>query len=143
MTRARFSELTEARALLEPALALRAFPNADKALISRLKELDGRLDAHIASGDAAAYVTGNADFHAALYARADAPALMALVESIWLQTGPFMRRVYGRLGTTRLTDYHAAAIQALEDRDQAALADAIRADASQAMILAENAFDAA
>lgn len=143
MTRARFAELTEARELLEPALAIRAFPHAGKALISRLKELDGRLDAHIASGDAASYVAGNADFHAALYALAEAPALMALVESIWLQTGPFMRRVYGLLGTTGLTDYHAVAIAALQDRNQAALANAIRADVGQAMTLAENAFDAA
>ncbi len=143
MTRARFEELTEARELLEPALALRAAPNAGKPLISRLKTLDSRLDDHMATGDAAAYVEGNAIFHATLYEAAEAPALSALVESIWLQTGPFMRVVYGRLGTQNLADYHAAAISALTRRDAAALAQAVRADVRQALTLAEGAFDPA
>lgn len=141
MTRARFEELTEARELLEPALALRAAPCADKTLINRLNDLNSRLDEHIVSGNAAAYVGGNAHFHAALYEAADAPALSALVESIWLQTGPFMRLVYGRLGTQNLTDYHAAAIAALKNNDATALAAAIRADVRQALTLAEGAFE--
>ncbi len=140
MTRDRFEELTQARELLEPALAIRALPNADKMLSNRLKELNSQLDTHIASGDAAAYVAGNADLHATLYARANAPALMALVESIWLQTGPFMRLVYGRLGTQSLADYHAIAIAALDSGDEAALAEAIRADVRQGLNLAEDAF---
>lgn len=143
MTRARFEELTEARELLEPALARRAAPFVDKALIARLKLLNEQLDSHITSGDAAAYVAGNAEFHAALYDRASAPALMALVESVWLQTGPFMRLVYGRLGTRSLTDNHAAAIAALEAGDAEALAEAIRADVGQALTLARDDLDEA
>jgi len=141
MTRARFAELTQARELLEPAIALRAAPNVDKTLISKLKQLDSKLDGHIASGDAAAYVEGNAAFHSAIYERADAPALTALVESVWLQTGPFMRLVYGRLGTRRLTDHHAAALAALDRRDGPALAEAIREDVRQALTLASDALD--
>ena len=64
-----------------------------------------------------------------------APALMALVESVWLQTAPVMRRVYGRLGTASLADYHAAALNALAARDGEALADAIRSDVDQGAAL--------
>ncbi len=143
MTRERFAELTEARELLEPALARRAAPHINRALVARLKELDLHLNAQVASGDAVAYVEGNTAFHSALYEHADAPALTALVESVWLQTGPFMRLVYGRLGTKRLTDHHVAAIKALEAKDDAELAKAIRADVRQGLELAQHAFDEA
>lgn len=132
---AQLDELFRARALLEPELALRALPHGDKRLIAALKQCDDALGRHVAEGDVAGYVRANNAFHTTLYARAGAPALMALVESVWLQTAPVMRRVYGRLGTAALTDYHAAALAALEANDGPALAEAIRADVTQGAAL--------
>ncbi len=136
-------ELFAARRLLEPELAVRALPNVDRRLVARLRSLDEAIDAAIAAGDAAAYVRANNAFHATLYARADSPALMALVESVWLQTAPMMRRVYGRLGTAALADYHGAALEALAARDAEALRAAIRQDIDQgAALLTQHALDA-
>ncbi len=131
----RLAELFRARELLEPELALRALPHVDKQTISMMKALDAAIDRCLSEGDAAGYVRANTAFHTTLYALAGAPALMALVESVWLQTAPFMRRIYGRLGTAALADYHGAALAALAARDGSALAEAIRADIAQGAAL--------
>ncbi|MGF1658716.1 MAG: GntR family transcriptional regulator [Rubrimonas sp.] len=132
---AALAELTEARALLEPELAARALPHADAALIARLRAADAEVNAAIARGDAGGYVRANVDFHGALYAAADAPALSALVESVWLQLNPSMRVITGRAGTAGLVDQHEAALRALEAHDADALRAAIRDDALQAQAL--------
>jgi len=131
----RLAELFRARELLEPELALRALPHVDKQKISRMKALDTTIDRCLAQGDAAGYVRANTEFHTVLYALAESPALMALVESVWLQTAPFMRRIYGRLGTAVLADYHGAALAALAAKDGPALARAIREDVAQGAAL--------
>lgn len=133
----RLAELFRARELLEPELAVRALPRVDKRVIARMRSLDARVDRCLAEGDAEGYVRANTEFHATLYARAEAPALLALVESVWLQTAPLMRRIYGRTGTAALTDYHGAALAALAAGDAGALAEAIRSDVVQGAALLE------
>jgi DNA-binding GntR family transcriptional regulator len=127
--------LLAARALLEPELAARAIPFADQALLAELRRLDRALEVAIARGEAAGYVRANTAFHAALHVAARAPALVALVESLWLQLNPSMRVLTGRLGTASLADHHAEAMAALSARDEAALRAAIRADVMQAAAL--------
>ncbi|HSF96823.1 MAG TPA: GntR family transcriptional regulator [Thermohalobaculum sp.] len=132
---ARLEELFRARELLEPELAVRALPRVNKQVISRMKALDAAIERCMAGGDALGYVRANNAFHTTLYEQAEAPALVALVESVWLQTAPFMRRIYGRLGTAALADYHEAALRALEAGDARALAEAIRQDVAQGAAL--------
>lgn len=132
---ARLAELFRARELLEPELAVRALPKVAKRTISAMRDIDVSIDRCLAEGDAVGYVRANNAFHATLYAQAESPALLALVESVWLQTAPAMRRVYGRLGTAALTDYHEAALAALRARDSGALAKAIREDVAQGAAL--------
>ena len=132
-------ELFRARELLEPELAVRALPNISKTTISTLRSIDLAIDQYLTEGDAAGYVQANNTFHTTLYTLADAPALMALVESVWLQTAPVMRRVYGRLGTAALTDYHEATLVALAKGDAEALTDAIRKDVAQGAALLHQA----
>jgi len=129
------AELTAARALLEPELAARALPYANAALLAALRACDDTVNAALRDGDPGAYVRANTAFHATLHAAAQAPALAALVESVWLQLNPAMRVFAGRAGTLRLTDHHAQALAALAARDEAALRAAIRADVDQAAAL--------
>ena len=135
----RLEELFHARALLEPELARRALPGADQGLIQRLRAIDAEIEHHVDEGDASGYVRANNRFHAVLYAAANAPAMTALVESVWLQTAPAMRRVYGLLGTRGLVDYHEAALDALAARDAEVLAAAILADVEQGAALVNQA----
>lgn len=139
MNAARVDELAEARILLEPKLAARAIdktrdaPNARAALVARLAQIDGRLDSAIERGDASGYGKANSDFHFALYRAAEAPVLLAVVESLWLQTGPFMRIVVRTLGAAELVDQHKQAIEALTAGDRRRLEKAVRLDILEGM----------
>lgn len=131
----RIEELASIRALLEPELAARALPRAHLSLIDRLRRMDAEIDAHLRGGDAAAYVRANLEFHRTLYLRAHAPAMLALAETVWLQTGPSMRALYARIGMGRVADYHRKAISALAAGDEAGLRLAIREDVRQGLTL--------
>ena len=131
----RIEELASIRALLEPELAARALPRAHLSLIERLRRMDEEIDAHLRGGDAAAYVRANLEFHRTLYLRAHAPAMLALAETVWLQTGPSMRALYARIGMGRVADYHRKAISALAAGDEAGLRLAIREDVRQGLTL--------
>ena len=128
MTRQRFEELVAARTLLEPEAAVRTLPHATGELIDNLIEIDNAIDVSLQNGDSSGYVAQNRDFHFLLYSSSQTQVLLPLIESVWLQTGPFMRVVYGRIGTSFVVDQHKAAIEALKARDANALRAAIRAD---------------
>ncbi len=59
--------------------------------------------------------------------------LNQLIQTLWLQFGPYMRVVYGRFGTAQLVDQHHAALAAIEAVDRAALGLAIHRDIEDGM----------
>ncbi len=61
--------------------------------------------------------------------------LVALLESIWMQFGPFMRRVYEMSETTSIVDKHQMTLEAIRRGDAEALAVAIKADILDAIHL--------
>lgn len=73
----------------------------------------------------------NHAFHFTIYRLSGADTLLALVESVWLQFGPFMRTVYGRYGTSNLDDQHRRAIAAIAANNEKELRDAIDEDIRQ------------
>ena len=139
MTADKIVELTIARKVLEPALAVLALrkigSDAEKLedLVSRLSDIDAKLDESIVSGNVAEYGKYNSEFHFALYKAASAPVILGLVESLWLQIGPFMRIVLGRQGTASFVDQHKEVTAALSDRDTARLEEAVRDDIMDGM----------
>lgn len=134
----RLEELASLRALLEPELASRALPRAHPALIERLRSINGTIDQMVAKHDDAGYVRSNQEFHRTLYLRAQAPATLMLVESIWLQASPTMRSLYARLHRPEATDNHRKIIAALKAGDEPGLRLAIRADVTSGMRLLLN-----
>ena len=135
MTPSRFDDLMRARLLLEPEVAALALPRLDRAAVKALTGIDDALDRCLETGDVENYMQFNHDFHFAIYRAADAPVLLPLIESLWLQFGPFMRTVYGRVGTITLVDQHKEAIAAIARRDEAGLREAIRNDILDGMRL--------
>jgi DNA-binding GntR family transcriptional regulator len=133
MTQDAFEQIVYARKTLEPELAARAMDNIGPAEIRQIAAFDKNVDRAMAASDVHAYMEANYRFHFAIYQRANAHTLLALVESIWLQFGPFMRMAYHRWGTSDLEDQHQAAIAALQAGDRKALRAAIAGDASQGM----------
>jgi DNA-binding GntR family transcriptional regulator len=131
----RLEELAALRALLEPELAARALPRAHMALIDRLQTINGTIAEAIAHRDASAYIRTNLEFHRALYLRAQAPAMLALAETVWLQLGPTMSALYGRLRRTELPQGHRLIIAALKAGDEPSLKLAVRSDVTQGLRL--------
>lgn len=128
MSEKRFEDLVRARVLLEPEAAAMAMPNLNRKDIKRLTDIDTTLDESLKSGDVDAYMRLNHDFHFAIYRASESSVLLPLIESLWLQFGPFMRTVYGRVGTIGLVDQHKEAIAAIGRGDEDALRAAITAD---------------
>jgi DNA-binding GntR family transcriptional regulator len=131
----RIEELASIRALLEPELAIRALPRAHMALIERLETINTTIAEQIAKHNAPGYIRTNLEFHRTLYLRAQAPAMLALVETLWLQLGPTMRALYGRLNRTELPKNHRLIVAALRAGDEPSLRLAVRADVTQGLRL--------
>jgi DNA-binding GntR family transcriptional regulator len=129
----RIEELAALRALLEPELASRALPRAHMALIERPHTINGRIAEHVAKNDIAAYIRTNLEFHRTIYLRAQAPAMLALVETVWLQLGPTMRMLYMTRTRTDLQRHHRMILAALAAGDEPGLRLALRADVTQGL----------
>ncbi len=131
----RIEELAALRALLEPELASRALPRAHLALIDRLQVINGTISEAASRKDAVAFIKTNLEFHRTLYLRAQAPAMLAMAETVWLQLGPTMRALYGRLGRTEAPRHHRVILEALKAGDEPALRLAVRTDVTQGLRL--------
>ncbi|MVO15279.1 FCD domain-containing protein [Rhodobacteraceae bacterium CY05] len=129
----RIEELAALRALLEVELASRALPRAHMALIDRLQNINMTVAEMISKRDAVGYIRSNLEFHRALYLRAQAPAMLAMAETVWLQLGPTMRALYGRLRRTEPPHNHKLIIAALKAGDEPGLRLAVRSDVTQGL----------
>ncbi len=128
--RARLDDLHRARIAIEGLAAEMAAARATPADVKRLARI---LDAEIAADDEArveASVAQNREFHFALYRLSGSAVLLPIIESLWLQFGPYIRRCAesfgGRQG--RGAKHHVEALRALKRRDPAKVRRAIERD---------------
>ena len=129
----RIEELAALRALIEVELASRALPRAHMALIERLQTINAAVSEAVAHRDAVSYIRTNLEFHRTLYLRAQAPAMLAMAETGWLQMGPTMRALYGKLRRTDPPQFHRLIIAALRAGDEPGLRLAVRSDVTQGL----------
>ena len=129
----RIEELAALRALIEPELAARALPRAHFALIDRLATMNGRIAAAVERHDAVGYIRCNLDFHRMLYLRAQAPAMLAMLETVWLPLGPTMRALYGRVKRNEPPRHHRMILAALRAGDEPSLRLSVRADVTHGL----------
>lgn len=128
MTLGRFEELVHLRIALETHAARRAFPYLSDIAIARLSGLDDRMDKALANRDLDALTRMNQEFHKALYSLNPDQATMPLIESVWLQLGPFQRQVIEHIDDFASEDHHKEMLTAMHDRDPDALCAAIGRD---------------
>ena len=129
----RIEELAVMRSLIEVELASRALPRAHIALIDRLKTMNASVSQAIAAHDPVAYIRTNLEFHRMLYLRAQAPAMLAIAETVWLQLGPTMRSLYDKLNRKEPPHSHTAIIAALTAGDEPGLRLAVRSDVTHGL----------
>ena len=128
MTAEKFNELCDLRILLETHAAEGALPFITDADIERLEQLDAEIDAAVERNDSDHISLGNQAFHRYLYSANPFQISVPLIESLWLQLGPFSRIAIDKLEKVYLVDRHVEAIEALKARNGFGLRRAIEAD---------------
>jgi DNA-binding GntR family transcriptional regulator len=134
MTSGRFDELVRLRVVLETYAAQRSLPFVSDRLVDDMVALDERMDASYAAGDFDDLTHLNRRFHGLLYCLNPDQAVMPLIESIWLQLGPFQRQVVRHLGGVYVVDHHKKLIEAVRARDPEEVAVAIEGDVTDGLV---------
>lgn len=128
MTAEKFAELCQLRIVLETHAAVSALPHVDNQHLDELIKMDSEINIAIEKGAVEEIALGNQRFHRSLYSANTAQRSVPLIESLWLQLGPFSRIVISKLKKTYRVDHHVAAIEAIRKQDASALRNAIEAD---------------
>jgi DNA-binding GntR family transcriptional regulator len=128
MTAERLEELVETRIQLECFAAERALPYINEKLIDKLAKIDSAVDKAIDGNNRDKQIRNNQLFHRTIYTANPENVVMPMIESVWLQLGPFLRIALREMGDFYKIDHHKAAISALRNRDADKLREAIEAD---------------
>jgi DNA-binding GntR family transcriptional regulator len=142
MTRGRFQELLEVRLSLETMLARRAAELISEQTIRELEGINADMQDAVPANEVRRYLIANQRFHFVIYGAAESRAIFPIVESLWMQVGPFLNGVFTNAGTRHARDNHTQVLKALRRHDSLGAAEAIRNDLADAadVILARDEF---
>ena len=87
--RERGTQLFEIRRILEELATRYAAPRLSSNQLDLLRKVDNDMIAAMERRDIQGYLTGNYSFHFIIYSAAGNPDLVALIEGLWMQIGPF------------------------------------------------------
>jgi DNA-binding GntR family transcriptional regulator len=130
-------DLREARFAVEGLAVERAAFNMTPATLALLHKLVGRQSITDAEHAAEASAEQNRAFHFTIYRQSASSVLLPIIESLWLQFGPYLRiaseRFDGRDG--RGTNFHVAIVGALARADASGARAALESDIGRAFDL--------
>ncbi|MGJ8570289.1 MAG: GntR family transcriptional regulator [Hoeflea sp.] len=135
MDRQRLDDIIEARVLLERKATSLATACATEDTVKELARL-ARIHYEVANHrDMHDMLLKNRDFHFAIYRRSGSLVLPTLIETLWLQYGPYMRILSDQIVDPRgKVDHepyaigHIKIVEAFGDRDADRAADEVEAD---------------
>jgi len=144
MTERGFLQLTDARIVLEGAATERAAQLINGNNLRSLRRHCADLTAAARAGDIGLYLRVNYDFKFSIYRHCGNDEMIFLIETLWMQVGPFLRNLVGGFGGDLSAileiDYHEEALAAIEEKDGPRAAAAIVRDIAEgAKHLRENA----
>lgn len=130
MSRAKFRELTHWRCVLEGDAAAAACEHAAPGLAEELRRIDDEIKSGQQEDQVARILDLNRLFHFTLYEASQSLVLLPIIESLWLQMGPFTYYSYVSALSDSLWDrsHHEEVITALQQGDAGACRDAVIAD---------------
>ena len=122
-------EITLVRLALEGLAAERAAAEGSSQIVEKLREIQEKINSALEEKDYTAALRHNKDFHFTVYCQAHLPHLITMIESLWLRIGPSLYNLYpefaeGKQGVRN----HEMAMEALGERDSAALKAAFESD---------------
>ena len=130
-------DLMEARFAIEGLAVARAAANMDETTLALLREFIAAQSETDSEHVSEASAEQNRAFHFAIYRRSGSAVLLPIIDSLWLQFGPYLRvaseRFDGREG--RGTNFHVAIVAALAQGDGNAARIALESDIGRAFDL--------
>ena len=130
-------DLMDARFAIEGLAVARAAANMDESTLATLRQQITAQSATDAEHISEASAEQNRAFHFTVYRRSGSVVLLPIIESLWLQFGPYLRvaseRFDGREG--RGTNFHVEMVDALARGDGRAARKALEADIGRAFEL--------
>lgn len=131
LTRRSFKELTAVRKLLEGMAAEQAARLRSPDLVAQLTQINAELKKAIANRQEAQALLRNREFHFCLYEASRSEVLLPLIESLWLQVGPFMHVSMAMPEARWKAAHHQGAINGLRRSDAAEVRRAIERDIAE------------
>jgi DNA-binding GntR family transcriptional regulator len=118
LTRQRFKDLVEVRVEIEGYAAARAGTRATADLARRLEQINQAMTGAAQIGDREMYVARNQEFHFLIYETAGSEVLLPIIETLWLQSGPYIAHVFSEGPSPKVAlDRHQGAIEAFRRGD--------------------------
>jgi len=144
MTRDKILELRDVRLALEGLATEKAAALTTRENAANLRRIATELMAVRTRGDTVADRQKIREFHFTLYAIADQPTLLRVIEGLWLQTGPYMNLLYPDfIASPRGPERRLRILKALQAHDAAAARREIEADIRDALSHVAGLADAA
>ncbi|WP_252192839.1 GntR family transcriptional regulator [Rhizobium sp. CSW-27] len=135
MTRTRFGDLTKSRLICEPAATRQAAGLMSKTQLNATRKACHALTQAARDQDIDAYLLHNYEFKFSIYRASGIESLLFLIETLWLQIGPFLRQFSGQFGGDLAgildIDYHEEVVAALERQEGDAAAALIGRDIAE------------
>ena len=131
MTADKFDEIVRIRLALEGMMAETAAQHITQDELKRMARLNDEMIVKLRQG-AKKYLDLNQEFHFQLYLAARMPQAMSIVETLWLQIGPFLRHVKTDFDKPDFLGHHETMLKALGKRDGHKARVAIEADIGEA-----------
>lgn len=126
----RHDDLRRVRMEIEGLAAAWAASNIDGESLEGLESLYATLEKAVKSEDKKTYLRANRAMHFRVYEAAGSPALLSLIEPLWLQISPYFH--HQSSNHSQANDYHRALLDALRTGDAEGARRAIQADISAA-----------
>lgn len=137
LSREALRDLMETRFAVEGLAVARAAVNMNAPTLARLRELIAAQSETDAEHISEASAQQNRAFHFTIYRQSGSTVLLPIIESLWLQFGPYLRvaseRFDGREG--RGTNFHVEIVEALARGDAKAARAALESDIGRAFEL--------
>ena len=133
MTPARLQELISLRCTLEVYAIRRALPYINMVLIDTVEAIDSEINDAIEANDRISLVMLNQRFHSTIYRANPEQVVMPMIESLWLQLGPFMGVAASHQKILQVDDHHGRLIEALRVGDDNLVVSALEDDIRDAI----------
>jgi len=132
LTGDRLADLRRVRLEVESLAAVWATPHIADDDLAELEDSVAAMERAAREGDNKQYLRFNHAFHFKIYQAARSDALIAIIETLWLQISPYFHLLHASGNYFRANEQHELMLSAIRARDAAAVSLAVRNDIEEA-----------